>query len=37
MKKQFFQYIKNRVAKKLRGWKEKLLSQVGNEILINFV
>ena len=33
-KKASFNYIKERVWKKIQGWKEKLLSQVGREILI---
>ena len=32
-----FNYIKERVWKKLQGWKEKLLSQAGREILIKVV
>ena len=32
-----FNYIKERVWKKLQGWKQKLLSQVGREILIKVV
>ena len=36
-KKQSFSYIKERVWKKLQGWKEKLLSQVGKEVLIKSV
>ena len=32
-----FNYIKEQVWKKLQGWKEKLLSQVGREILIKAV
>ena len=33
-KKVSFDYIKERVWRKLRGWEEKLLSQAGREILI---
>ena len=36
-KKQSFAYIKERVWRKLHGWKEKLLSQAGREILIKSV
>ena len=36
-KKASFNYIKDRVWKKLQGWKEKLLSQSGREILIKAV
>ena len=36
-KKQSFIYIKERVWKKLQGWKEKLLSQAGREVLIKLV
>lgn len=36
-KKQSFVYIKEHVWKKLQGWKEKLLSQAGREVLIKFV
>uniref|UniRef100_A0A2N9GDA6 Reverse transcriptase domain-containing protein n=1 Tax=Fagus sylvatica TaxID=28930 RepID=A0A2N9GDA6_FAGSY len=36
-KKQAFMEIKHKVAKKLQGWKGKLLSQVGREILIKSV
>ena len=36
-KKQSFVYIKERVWRKLQGWKEKLLSQAGREVLIKTV
>ncbi|KAL0013771.1 hypothetical protein SO802_000840 [Lithocarpus litseifolius] len=36
-KKQSFVYIKERVWRKLQGWKEKLLSQAGREVLIKVV
>ena len=36
-KKASFNYIKERVWKKIQGWKEKLLSQAGIEILIKAV
>ena len=36
-KKQSFIYLKERVWKKLQGWKEKILSQVGREVLIKSV
>ncbi|XP_065621164.1 uncharacterized mitochondrial protein AtMg00310-like [Quercus suber] len=36
-KKQSFIYIKERVWKKLQGWKEKLLSQAGRKVLIKSV
>ena len=36
-KKRSFIYIKERVWKKLQGWKEKLLSVVGREVLIKAV
>ena len=36
-KKANFNYIKERVWKKIQGWKEKLLSQAGREILIKAV
>lgn len=32
-----FAYIKERLWKKLKGWKDKLLSATGNEILIKVV
>ena len=36
-KKKSFSIIKERIWKKLKGWKEKLLLQVGHEILIEAV
>ena len=36
-KKRSFIYIKERVWKKLQGWKEKLLFVVGREVLIKVV
>ena len=36
-KKASFNYIKEQVWKKIQGWKEKLLSQVGREIIIKVV
>ena len=36
-KKASFNYIKKRVWSKLQGWKEKLLSQAGREILLKDV
>ena len=36
-KKASFNYIKERVWRKLQGWETKLLSQVGREILIKAV
>ena len=36
-KKQSFIYLKERVWKKLKGWKEKILSQASRELLIKFV
>ena len=30
-------FIKERVWEKLQGWKEKTLSQTGNEVLLKFV
>lgn len=36
-KKASLNYIKDRVWGKLRGWKEKLLSQAGKEVLLKAV
>ena len=36
-KKETFSYIRERVWHKIQGWKEKLLSQAGREILIKLV
>ena len=36
-KKESLNYIKERVWKKLQGWKERLLSQVGKEVLLKAV
>ena len=36
-KKASFAFIKERVWSKLKGWKEKLLSQAGREVLIKAV
>ena len=36
-KKDSFNYIKERVWRKLQGWEEQLRSQVGREILIKAV
>ena len=36
-KKKSFSLIKERIWKKLKGWKDKLLSQAGREILIKVV
>ena len=37
MFKASFDYIKERVWRKLQGWEEKLLSQAGREVLIKAV
>ena len=34
-KKVILNYIKDRVWGKLQGWKEKILSQAGKEVLLN--
>lgn len=36
-KKACFEYIKERVLRKLQGWEAKLLSQIGREGLIKTV
>lgn len=36
-KKIIFQQLKERVWKKLKGWKEKMLSRAGKEVLIKAV
>ena len=36
-KKQVFNFVQDRVWKKLKGWKEKFLSTVGREVLIKSV
>ena len=36
-KKQSFSYIRERIWHKMQGWKEKLLSQAGREVLIKAV
>lgn len=36
-KKHSFNDIQDRIWKRLQGWKEKLLSQVGHEVLIKAV
>ncbi|WCJ29809.1 Retrovirus-related Pol polyprotein from type-1 retrotransposable element R2 [Euphorbia peplus] len=36
-KKQIFSFIRDRIAKKLNGWKERNLSQAGKEVLIKAV
>lgn len=36
-KKDFFGNIKEKIWKRVQGWKEKLLSQVGREVLIKSI
>ena len=36
-KKQILQYIKDRLWKKVRGWKEKFRSQAGQDVLIKAI
>lgn len=36
-KKQNFQYVINKVAKRIQGWKAKLLSKGGKDVLIRIV
>lgn len=36
-KKEIFSYIRERVLKKTKGWKEKLLSQAGKEVLVKAI
>nr|XP_027122107.1 uncharacterized protein LOC113739060 [Coffea arabica] len=36
-KRQVFNYIKEKVLRRLKGWKEKLLSQAGKEVMLKSV
>jgi hypothetical protein len=36
-KKEAFQYVKDKIWKRIQGWKEKLLSKSGKEILVKAV
>jgi hypothetical protein len=36
-KRRIFEYLKERVWKRIQGWKEKLLSKVGKGVLIKAV
>ena len=36
-KKQVFDFVKEKVRKKVQGWKNKLLSRAGKEILLSSV
>ena len=36
-KKDYFNKVKERIWAKIQGWKEKLLSQVGKEVMIKVV
>lgn len=36
-KKEAFQYLKDRIWRLIQGWREKLLSNVGKEILMRVV